>query len=212
MAFLPTALFSRRLRGPICLCAALWLAPAWAERADREQPMNAEADSLRYDEGQQTSDFQGNVVITKGSIVIRGDRVVVRQDAQGNQFGNITGSAAKPAFFRQKREAVNEFIEGQAQLIEYNSQANTVKFTGQAVLRRYKGATLNDETAGSVIVYNSQSEVFTVDGDKTSPTANNPTGRVRAMITPNRTGANASTAPDAARPALKPSTTLEPRR
>jgi lipopolysaccharide export system protein LptA len=209
MASHPIALFLRHLRGPAGLCCALWLAPAWAERADREQPMNAEADSLRYDEGQQTSDFQGNVVITKGSIIIRGERVVVRQDAQGNQYGNITGNTAKPAFFRQKRDAVNEFIEGQAQLIEYNSQANTVKFSGQAVLRRYKGATLNDETAGSVIVYNSQSEVFTVDGDKSNPTANNPSGRVRAMITPNRASPPTSDAP---RPALKPSTTLEPRR
>jgi lipopolysaccharide export system protein LptA len=202
--------FSRRARWLIALCAALVIAPAWAERADREQPMNAEADALRYDEGQKTSDFQGNVVITKGSIVIRGDRVVVRQDAQGNQFGTITGTSGKPAFFRQKREAVNEFIEGQALLIEYNSQADTVKFTGQAVLRRFKGASLNDETTGSVIVYNSQTEVFTVDGDKSSPTANNPTGRVRAMITPNRP--TPAPAPEANRPPLKPSTTLEPRR
>lgn len=173
--------FWRRLL-PMALCAGLLLGGvARAERADRDKPLNAEADGLRYDDARQTSVFTGNVVITKGTILIRGAQVEVRQDPQGNQFGLVTG---KPAFFRQKREGVEEFIEGQADRIDYDSKAETVRFTGAAQLRRYKGTQLNDETTGSVIVYNSGNDTFTVESGPGSRTAANPTGRVRAMLTP----------------------------
>ena len=165
-----------------CLAVGLLVSgAALAEKADRGLPLNAESDTLRYDDARQTSIFTGNVIITKGTIVIRGAKVEVRQDAQGNQFGIVNGS---PGFFRQKRDGVDEFIEGTAQRIEYDSQADTVRFVGDAVLKRFKGTQLNDETTGSVIVYNNTSDVFTVDGGSANRTANNPSGRVRAMLTP----------------------------
>ncbi len=173
-------------RRPVWLGACLMVGSlvsgaALAEKADRNLPLNAEADALRYDDARQTSIFTGNVIITKGTIVIRGAKVEVRQDPQGNQFGIVNGS---PGFFRQKRDGVDEFIEGTAQRIEYDSRADTVRFVGDAVLKRFKGAQLNDETTGSVIVYNNTTDVFTVDGGVANRTADNPTGRVRAMLTP----------------------------
>jgi len=199
-----TTFFPRRVV-PCLALLAVWVlgaAPALAERADRLQPLSAEADSLRYDDARQTSIFSGNVVITKGSILIRGAQVEVRQDAQGHQFGVVTGS---PGSFRQKREGVDEFIEGQASRIEYNSQTETVTFIGGAVLRRYKGAQLNDETVGGVITYNGTNDTFSVDGGPGGRSATNPSGRVRAMLTPVPKAA----APAAAAPApLKPSPRL----
>lgn len=166
------------------LCAG---AGAWAERADRDKPMNVEADALRHEDGRQTSIFTGNVVVTKGTIQIRGHQIEVRQGPQGQQFGVVLGNAQQQAFFRQKRDVGDEHIEGVADRIEYNSQADTVKFIGRAVLRRYRGSSLNDETAGSVIVYDNAADVFTVDGggaQAASATPSNPSGRVRAMLTP----------------------------
>ena len=165
----------------VLVTGLLCVSAVQAERADRNKPMNAEADALRYDDVRQTSVFTGNVVITKGTIVIRGDRVEVRQDAQGNQFGAITGS---PGFFRQKRDVGEEFIEGEAQRIEYDSQTETVRFIGGAVLRRYKGTQVNDETSGSLITYDSSNDTFVVDGGEANRTPANPSGRVRAMLTP----------------------------
>ena len=196
---------------PACvlmLAATLAVFPVAAEKADRDKPMNAEADALRYDDLKQTSVFTGNVVITKGTILIRGDQVEVRQDAQGNQFGIVHG---KPGFFRQKRDNVEEFIEGTGQRIDYDSKADTVKFTGNAVLKRFKGTQLNDETTGNVIVYNNTTDVFTVDGGVANRTPQNPTGRVRAMLTPvPKEGATPAPTPPPAAPAtLKPSPQLE---
>lgn len=177
LAFHRPPLFRLQAIGLIAI--ACWAGAAHAERADRDKPMNAEADALRYDDVRQTSVFTGNVVITKGTIVIRGAQVEVRQDPQGNQFGVVTGN---PGTFRQKREGLDEFIEGEGSRIDYDSRADTVRFTGNAVLRRYKGTQLNDETRGNVIVYNNSTDVFTVDGGARSPA--NPSGRVRAMLTP----------------------------
>src|SRR5688572_17638697 len=113
---------------------------ALAERADRNKPMNIEADALRYDDLKQTSIFTGKVVLTKGTIVIRGARVDVRQDPEGYQYGIVTAEPGKLAFYRQKREGVDEFIEGEGETIEYDVKADRVKFIKRAQLRRYRGA------------------------------------------------------------------------
>lgn len=157
--------------------------PAWAEKADRNKPMNIEADALRYDDLKQLSVFTGNVVLTKGSIIIRGERLEARQDPNGFQYGVVTAAPGKQAFFRQKREALDEFIEGEADLIEYDGRADTVKFTRKAQLRRLRGSTLADEVTGEIILYENLTDTFTVDG--TAPQgANGTRGRVKAMLTP----------------------------
>ena len=205
--------FSGRLHLLAIACGLMWgiSGAAHADTADREKPMNAEADALRYDDARQLSVFTGNVVITKGTIIIRGDRVEVRQDPQGNQFGVVTGSASAPAFFRQKREGLDEFIEGVADRIDYNGQADIVRFENRAMLRRYRGATLADETAGSLIIYNNKAETFSVDGGPASRTAANPSGRVRAMLTPTPKPADGKGAPVPApdKALLRPSVQLD---
>jgi lipopolysaccharide export system protein LptA len=157
------------------------------------------ADSLKYDDLKQTSEFLGNVVLTKGTLVIRAQQVVVRQDPQGYQFGTAMGSAGSKAFFRQKREKVDEWIEGEALSLLYDGRADTVRFTESAVIRRYKGATLTDESSGHSIVYDNTTDVFTIDGGKRpSPAsagsnagANAGAGRIRAVLSPNMTPSDA---------------------
>jgi lipopolysaccharide export system protein LptA len=185
--------------------------PAAAEIADRDKPMNAEADALRYDDLKQTSVFTGNVVITKGTTIVRGERVDVVQDPEGYQQAVAIAAPGKLAFYRKKRDGVDEYIEGEGERIEYDSRADTVKFIKRAVVRRYNGATLVDETTGALIVYNNNTDVFTVDGGAENRTAANPTGRIRAMLSPRAaTPAPGTPAPPPAGPApsLRPSTTL----
>ena len=182
----------------LALCAAF---PAAAERADRDKPMNAEADALRYDDLKQSTVFTGNVVITKGTMLIRGGRVDVSQDAQGYQQVVVTAAPDKLAYYRTKRDGVDETIEGEGEVIEYDSRADTVRFIRQAVLRRYVGAALADESTGGLIRYDNVTDVFTVDS---GPQRNigNPSGRVRAILSPRRTAVlpGASPAPAAATP------------
>jgi lipopolysaccharide export system protein LptA len=188
----------------VALAVFLTSGLAVAERADRNRPMNVEADSLRYDDLNQTSIFTGRVVLTKGTILIRGARVEVKQDPEGYQFGVVTAEPGKLAFYRQKREGVDEFIEGEAETIEYDGKADRVKFIRRAEMRRFRGAVLADELTGSVITYDNSNDVFAVDGGASSPA---PGGRVRAVLAPR---ASASAAAPAQPPAvLRPSVTLD---
>lgn len=185
--------------------------PAVAEKADRNKPMNAEADALRYDDLKQTSVFTGNVVITKGTTIVRGERVEVSQDPEGYQKAISIAAPGKLAFFRKKRDGVDEYIEGEGERIEYDSRADTVRFVKQAVVRRYNGSTLADETTGGLIVYDNTTDVFSVDGGAQNRTAANPGGRIRAMLSPRAAASTPATlpaAPAGQAPVLRPSTTL----
>ena len=178
------------MKNPLLLIIALAalasfsLGSAWAENADRDKPMNAEADALRYDDLKQTSVFTGSVVITKGTTIIRGERVDVKQDPEGYQQAVVIAAPGKLAFYRKKRDGLDEFIEGEGERIEYDSRLDMVKFIKNAVLRRYNGAVLADETTGSQINYDNKTDVFTVDGGAQNRSATNPTGRVRALLSP----------------------------
>ncbi|NBQ88957.1 MAG: lipopolysaccharide transport periplasmic protein LptA, partial [Betaproteobacteria bacterium] len=102
---------------------------ARAERADRDKPMNIEADNLRHDDLRRVSVFTGRVVLTKGTLIVRGARLEVREDAQGYQFATVNAEPGKRAFYRQKREGVDEFIEAESQLIEYDGRNDRVTFS-----------------------------------------------------------------------------------
>lgn len=185
------------------------LAPAHAEKADRDKPMNVEADALRYDDLRQTSVFTGRVVVTKGTILIRGARVEVRQDPEGFQHGVVTAEPGQRAFYRQKRDGVDEWIEGEGLTIEYDGRADRVKFIGRAEMRRLRGATVVDEITGSLVTYDNTNDTFAVDGGPVAGAPAQPGGRVRATLAPR----GAASAPGAAAPAapparLRPSTTL----
>lgn len=213
-----------------CLLALAVAAPAQAEKADRAKPMNIESDALRYDDLKQTSVFTGRVVVTKGTIIIRGARIDVRQDPEGYQYGVVTPEPGKLAYYKQKRDAPgDEWTEGEADRIEYDSRADNVKFIGHAVMRRLIGAKTNDETTGALIVYDQSNDTFTVNGSGLPPDASvkagTPGGRVKAVLTPRQPVAGAPAAGGKAAPApaptpapgagLRPSTTLnggEPRK
>lgn len=187
---------SQRLLG-LLLCA-LALAPVRAEQADRSKPLTIEADQPgTVDLGNKVVVFNGNVVITQGTMVIRAERVDVRERPDGHRSATALGGAGKLASFRQKRDGVDETIEGHAERIEYDSRGDVVRFAGSAQVRRLRGALPADEISGSLIVYDSGNETFSVQGAAPG-TASAPgvgtSGRVRVVITPKPDAASASTA------------------
>ena len=166
----------------IALIAGLSGQAALAERADRDKPVNIEADSMQYDDAKQVNVFTGSVTLTKGTILIRADRLVLRQDAAGNQYGTAYGN---PASFRQKRDGVEQFIVGTGQQISYDGKAETVRFEQRATLKRLERERVTDEVHGNLIVYDSRSEFFDVrSGGPSAATPENPGGRVRVVIQP----------------------------
>ena len=188
----------KNLTTPFLLAAlALSCAPVLAERADRDKPMTIDADALRHDELKQTTVFTGKVTVNKGTILMRGARIEIRQDGAGNQFGILTPEPGQRVYFRQKRDGLDEFMEGEGERIEYDSATDTVRILRRGELRRLVGATVADELSGNVIVYNNTTEVFTVDG---LPGDTGRSGRVRAVLAPRAPAGAASGAASAAPP------------
>jgi len=166
------------------LLSALALAPAQAEKADRSKPLTIEADQPgTVDLLKQVVVFNGNVVVAQGTMEIRAERVEVRERPDGHRSATAIGSAGKAAAFKQKRDGVDETIEGSAERIEYDSRGDVVRFAGNAQVRRLRGATPADEVNGSVITYDNGNETFSVQGAATTPGVAG-AGRVRVVITP----------------------------
>lgn len=170
------------------LAIALAVGPSRAERADRSKPLTIEADQPgTLDLIKQVVVFNGNVVVAQGTMAIRAERVEVRERPDGHRSATALGSSGKPASFRQKREGVDEFIEGQAERIEYDSRGDVVRFAGKAQVRRLRGDTPADEITGSLITYDNGNETFSVQGTAAAAAggASAPgDGRVRVVITP----------------------------
>ena len=169
----------------LVLCAF----PARAEKADRDKPTELEANKMSADEVRRLNIFDGNVVLTKGTMRVLADRIVVRQDAEGFQYATATG---KPVRFRQKQdprppEKEGVWLDGEALRVEIDEKNSTVKLFESARVNRG-----GDEVAGNYILVDQASEFFSVsagkDGDQ----------RVKMTIQP--------------KPAAKPEAKPEPKK
>ena len=151
---------------------------------------------------------EGNVVISQGSMVLRADRVEMREMPDGYRAASALGSPGKPATWHQRRDGVDETVAGAAERIEFNGRADTLRFIGNAAVRRLRNGVVADEITGAVIMWDNITETFKVEGGATSAT--NPGGRVRVILSPRAEAASAPTTPPPA--PLVPSRALgEPR-
>jgi len=196
---------------PLVVGALLCAAPASAEKADRTKPMVVEADRPgTVDLQHQVVVFNGNVVISQGTMVLRAERVEMREMPDGYRAASAIGSRGKPATWRQRRDGVDETVEGAADRIEFDGRADTLRLVGNGAVRRLRGSEVADEITGAVIIWDNTSEVFKVEGGATS--AANPTGRVRAVLSPRAEPASAPAAAAASAAPLTPSRALGERR
>lgn len=166
----------------------LWAPTSFAERADHDMPINLEADQVLIDDALQISTFTGNVRLSQGSLLIRGDKIVVMQDKGGFKHAVAYG---KTADFRQKREGLAGYVEGYGERIEYDTRSGTFDIHIQARLKRDQ-----DEVLGEHITYNINTEIFQVNGSSPS-SGDAPPQRVRAVLQPkSKEGAASTPAPD----------------
>jgi len=174
---------------------------ARAEKADSDKPVNIEADRVSVDDVKKVQVFEGNVQLQKGTLVIRAARIVVTQDESGYQRGVATGSGGALPNFRQKREGLEEYVEGEAERIEHDAKAEKTEFFNRA---RVKSGL--DEVRGQFISYDAKTENYFVtsgpNGTRAQPGSNE---RVRAVIQPkNKDVVPAATrSPAVAAPTLK---------
>ena len=174
-----------------------WAPPVAAEKIDRTLPIVVEADKPgSLDLQRQVVVFNGDVQIVQGSLIIRAERVEVREQPGGYRSAVATGLPGKPASYRQKRDGVDEIVEGAADRIEYDARAGTLRFIGNGVVRRLRDGVVADEITGAEIRWDDAAELFSVEGGPATPG-----GRVRAVLTPRTDAPPVPAAPPASAPA-----------
>jgi len=178
--------------------AALLLVPlaALAEKSDRDKPLQIEADRMSADDVRKVATFEGEVVLTKGTIRMTAERIVVTEGEKGFHQASATGT---PVRFRQRldpkdgKDAV--WVAGEALRAEYDERTERVELFENARVTRDR-----DEVRGDYILYDQRTEFFSVRADKDTSS-----GRVRAIIQPKSTPAQpAGKAP--AKPGAAPAT------
>ncbi|PPD57067.1 MAG: lipopolysaccharide transport periplasmic protein LptA [Methylotenera sp.] len=181
-----------------CLCFSL---QALAESADRNKPIELEADTVTVNDAKKTSTYTGNVILTQGTLIIRADKLVVREDKEGFQHSTSTGA---PTTFKQKLEGKNEYMQGSGQRIEYDGRMDKVQLYTKAWVKRGE-----DIVYGDYISYDANAEYAEVIGGAKSESGGTSSGRVKAIIQPKNkaeTGTDTKPAAIESQPKINPST------
>ena len=162
--------------------AALFAAPVAAERSDREKEIVVGADKLIADDANRTSTFEGNVIVTQGTMRMTAAKVTVKEDADRHKFYVASGA---PVTFRQKRDKVDEWVEGFAERAEFDDRNDVLKLYNRARVKSNQ-----NEITGDFISYDMKREVAEVSGappGKQAPSES----RVKVIILPPKKGADA---------------------
>lgn len=168
---------------PLFSLFVLCQAPAFAEKADAQKPTRIEADEMVYDNIRQVKTFIGNVVLTRGTLLIKASKVILATDASGKEHATLYGSRHKRASLRQKRDGGPDlWVEGEAQRIEYSDKTEIADLFTNAQMRRLQGTRVTDEVHGEFISYDSRKEYYTVKNSANGQAT--PGGRVTAILQP----------------------------
>ncbi|MCL2076373.1 MAG: lipopolysaccharide transport periplasmic protein LptA [Betaproteobacteria bacterium] len=173
-----------------------FILPAYAELADRDKPIKLEANRITIDDLKRVQVFEGNVVLTQGTLMIRSDKIVVTEDAQGFHRGVAFAGPGGLARFRQKREGREEWIEGEAERIEYNTNHEIAELFHRAWV-----SSGGDQLRGDYIRYEIISERYMASAS--APQVSAPESaqdaalpkRVTAIIQPRNRADDAESAP-----------------
>ncbi|HTS22956.1 MAG TPA: lipopolysaccharide transport periplasmic protein LptA [Casimicrobiaceae bacterium] len=138
------------------LAAAALAAGAFAEKADRDKPINYQADTGDVNVQTKVGTLNGNVILTQGTLTIHADKIVFRQNPDNSVSATAWGN---PITFREKRDGVDEYYEGVAQRAQYDGTKRFLELFDRALLR--KGS---DEIRSNYISYNADTEVFKAEG------------------------------------------------
>lgn len=139
---------------------ALLLAPGLlhALPTDRDQPVQVNADSARFNEKTGIATYTGAVVIRQGTLEIRADEIVITTDRNGGVSTVV--SKGKPARYQQQTDPKKGVVTAESERIDYDARNEIITLAGNARLKQ-DGASFQ----GSTITYNSQTQQVDAKGD-----------------------------------------------
>ncbi|CAM5467352.1 lipopolysaccharide transport periplasmic protein LptA [Eoetvoesiella caeni] len=139
------------------------------------------SDTLNYDDVKKQSTFTGKVVMTRGLMTLRADKLVMHEDPEGFQYGTATVAPGSLVFVRQENPEKFEVVEAKGLRAEYNGKTDEFEMIGDAVVTKFVCGKPFDTISGDRVKYNQSTNTYQAFG-KSGATGNN--GRVRSVASP----------------------------
>lgn len=177
--------FLRKLVMHCGLAVTCFITTAHAEKADQDKPVVLEAEKVSVNDVQQVYELDGQVLLTKGSILITGDKGNIKVDPEGYEYVDVQGNPESTASFRQRREGpANEFMQGGGQTVTYNAKTELLTLTGDANLKRLHNMQMLDQLRGWKIDYDDVLQRYQVTPPPNAKAEDLPLAR--AILSPRR--------------------------
>ncbi|QZA78341.1 lipopolysaccharide transport periplasmic protein LptA [Deefgea tanakiae] len=113
--------------------------------------MNIVADHCLAEQKTQQTVCTGNVIVTQGTMVMRADKVTMRQDAEGKQFAKGEG---RPVRFKQKLDS-GETLDAESLRFDYDELKGEMVLIDKAWVKKGQ-----DIVMGDTINYNLNTEFY----------------------------------------------------
>ena len=132
-----------------------------AERADALKQIRVLADSGVANMINQGGTAEGNVELTRGTLIMKAGKLSLKEDPEGYKAAILLAAPGALATFRQKRDGGDLWVEGEAERIDYDDKTDVVKLSGKARVKSLEGTRVTNAAEGPFISYDSRKEVFT---------------------------------------------------
>jgi len=125
--------FSRRFTLFLSITLLMLTNLAYSLPSDKDAPVNIEADSGEIDQATGTTIYQGDVIITQGSMQLQAQKVTILYKDKKPHKLTATGS---PARFKQKPGKSKPWVHGTGNKIVYQMHSEELVLTDDAELKQ----------------------------------------------------------------------------
>ncbi len=155
------------------LCMLPFTFNVLAKSTDEDAPLHIEADQLEMNEKNNVSIYNGHVKISKGSMKITGDKIIIKNKNGRLYKIHIDG---KPATFYQLND-LNEIISAESHIMNYEAKTGILELKEKALLLKSKNRFSSEH-----IIYDTLHDIVKA-GKHNSPAIDTPP-RVKITIYP----------------------------
>jgi len=169
---------------------------------DRSQPIEVSANQATLDDKQSLAVYEGNVVLTQGTLIIKADKLTIKAAINGQVDEVIaTGELAE---FTQTPEPNKDPIVAKAEHITYSVAQEKIVLTRSASVVQNKNL-----FQGNIITYDIKQQKLRASGPSETKTEGQTPGRVKMILPPpsTTTEPQVTTAEKATTPPSTPSST-----
>jgi len=151
---------------------------------DKNQPISLNADKADIDDLNGVSVFIGNVTLTQGSLKLNANKLTAKYDKNRtikNIIAETDHNSNSPATLKQLPEGEQDYIQAQADKINYMVEKNTIRLSGNAIFWQK-----NSVFRGEIIDYDIEQAKLKAIGKQTSSNQD----RVHVTFEPQNTKQN----------------------